>query len=258
MNEYDSYYEFYDLLYGEDQHDVPFYLDMARKTGGPVCELACGTGRVLLPLAREGFDVTGLDVCQAMLDRLQAKLSRESRETRKRVTLVRGDMREHRFERPFKLVFCAFNSFLHLKATEDQLRCLETVRSYLADDGRLVVSIFAPRYDWLAQKEQVTRQKKTDPETGRDLFVTNVTKREWRDQTMQACQYVDRIGEDGTVRRLCANFSLCWIFNREMLLLLRLAGYEVEAVYGDYNQRPYDYVSGIQLFVARKQPVSRR
>jgi hypothetical protein len=69
---------------------------------------------------------------------------------------------------------------------------------------------------------------------------------------MQASEYVDRIADDGTVRRYPASFTLCWIHHREMHLLLRYAGYEVVNVYGGYDKRPYDYVSGIQLFVAKK------
>jgi ubiquinone/menaquinone biosynthesis C-methylase UbiE len=121
MPEYDAYSTFYDLLWTSKQEDVPFYLGMAKETGGPVCELACGTGRVLLPLARAGFEVTGLDVCQSMLDKLQAKLDREPREVQARVALKCADMREYRFSHKFNMVFCAFNSFLHLMTTDDQL-----------------------------------------------------------------------------------------------------------------------------------------
>jgi SAM-dependent methyltransferase len=252
MAEYDRYYEFYDLLYGQDQHDVPFYLEVARATGGPVCELACGTGRILIPLARAGLDVTGLDVCQPMIDRLHAKLGKEPAEVRGHVETVCADMRTHRFDRRFRLVFCAFNSFLHLKTTEDQLACLRSVRDYLAPDGRLVLNVFAPRYDYLVQERQFQTNSQPDPETGRPLVVVHVSERDWQDQAINVHMHVDRTTDDGTVRRMSADFSLCWIFNREMHLLLRLAGFEVEAVYGGYDRRPYDYVSGTQLFVARK------
>ncbi len=252
MSEYDGYSVYYDLLWGDKQGDVPFYLELAKETGGPVCELACGTGRALLPLARAGFEVTGIDMSQMMLDKLQAKLDKEPREIRTRVALKCADMRDYRFSKKFKLVFCAFNSFLHLLTTEDQLACLRSVREYLADDGRLVLNIFAPYHDRLASRAETMTRVEPDPETGRDMVVTNVTKRDPAKQTMDAWQYVDRVADDGTVRRYPASFTLCWIHNREMHLLLRLAGYEVVAVYGDYDKRPYDYVSGTQLFVARK------
>jgi SAM-dependent methyltransferase len=252
MPEYDSYSVYYDLLYANMQRDVPFYLGMAKETGGPVLELACGTGRILLPLARAGFDITGLDLSQTMLDKLQTKLDKEPREVQARVALKCADMREYRFTQKFKMVFCAFNSFLHLMTMDDQLACLRSIREYLADDGRLVLNIFAPYYDKLVNKTDTQVDKETDPETGRDMIVTSITTRNWQNQTIEVCQYVDRIAEDGTVRRYPADFSLCWIHNREMHLLLRLAGYEVVAVYGGYDKRPYDYVSGVQLFVAKK------
>lgn len=252
MSEYDGYSVYYDLLWGDKQEDVPFYLDMAKETGSPVCELACGTGRVVLPLARNGFEVAGLDMSQAMLDKLQAKLDKEPREVQAKVALKCADMRDYRFSQKFSLVFCAFNSFLHLLTTEDQLACLASVREYLADDGRLVLNIFAPYHDRLSTRSETLTRVEPDPVTGRDMVITNVTKRDPAKQVMDTWQYVDRIGDDGTVKRYPARFTLCWIHNREMHLLLRLAGLEVVAVYGGYDRRPYDYVSGTQLFVAKK------
>ncbi len=252
MSEYDAYSVYYDLLWADKQEDVPFYLDMAKETGGPVCELACGTGRIVLPLARAGFEVTGIDTSQAMLDKLQAKLDKEPREVQARVALKCADMRDYRFSQKFKLVFCAFNSFLHLLTSDDQLACLRSIQEYLADDGRLVLNIFAPDHSRLTRRTETVTRIEPDPETGRDMVVTNVTERDPAKQTMEAWQYVDRIADDGAVRRYPASFTLCWIHNREMHLLLRLAGYEVVAAYGGYDRRPYDYVSGIQLFVAKR------
>jgi len=187
--------------------------------------------------------VTGLDLSQAMLDKLQAKLDQEPREVQARVALKCANMRDYRFSQKFRLVFCASNSFLAMMTTEDQLACLRSVREYLADDGRLVLNIFAPYYDKLVTKTETSVHREKDPETGRDLIVGEITRRNWQDQTMSVCQYVDRIGDDGTVRRYPAEFSLSWIHHREMHLLLRYAGFEVVNVYGGYDKRPYDYVA---------------
>ena len=252
MPEYDSYSVYYDLLYGTVQHDLSFYLEMAKETGGPVCELACGTGRLLLPIARDGFEVTGIDVSQAMLDKLQAKLDKEPREVQARVALKCADMRDYRFTQKFSLVFCAFNSFQALLTTEDQLACLRSVREYVADEGRLAIDIFAPDYKRLTIPIKTEMDVARDPETGRDMAVTNISKFHPESQSVEACQSVDRLGDDGTVRRYTTRFTLSWIHNREMHLLLRLAGYEVVAVYGGLDKRPYDYVSGKQLFIAKK------
>ncbi len=252
MPEYDSYSAYYDLLYGAVEHDLPFYLEMAKETGGPVCELACGTGRVLLPIARAGFEVTGIELSQAMLDKLQAKLDREPREVQARVALKCADMRDYRFTRKFKLVFCAFNSFLALVTTEDQLSCLRSVREYLADEGRIAIDIFAPDHKRLTIPLKTELGIGRDPETGRDMTVITISKFHPESQSVEAWQSLDRLGDDGTVRRYPTKFTLSWIHNREMHLLLRLAGYEVVAVYGGLDKRPYDYVSGKQLFIAKK------
>jgi SAM-dependent methyltransferase len=247
MPEYDAYSVYYDVLYGDKQDDVPFYLAMAKETGGPVLELACGTGRVLLPLARAGFDVTGIELSQAMLDKLQAKLDKEPREVQARVALKCADMRDYQFTRKFKLVFCAFNSFLHLLTTDDQLACLASIREYLADDGMLCIGIFAPFHDLLARKTMTDEQLCAD-----NAIAHYFTTRNQAEQTMELAIALDATDAGGLVHRHAAKFTLCWIHNREMHLLLRLAGYEVVNVYGGYDQRPYDYVSGIQLFVAKK------
>jgi SAM-dependent methyltransferase len=248
MPEYDPFAPFYDLSPGAVAltDDIPFYTELARAAGGPVCELACGTGRILLPLAKAGIKVTGLDLSQGMLDVLQAKLDKEPRDVQSRVALRCADMRDYRFSQKFSLVICGFNSFLHLLATDDQLACLTSIREYLADDGLLCIAVFAPYHDLLAQRTM------TDEQVGADNTITRyITTRNTAEQTMDLVIALDTVASDGSVRRHAAKFSLCWIHNREMHLLFRLAGYRVEHVYGGYDKRPYDYVSGRQVFVAR-------
>jgi SAM-dependent methyltransferase len=245
MPEYDRFAPFYDLRYADFDEDIPFWLELARQTGSPVCELACGTGRVLLPLARTGIEVIGLDLCQTMLDRLQARLDKEPREVQARVALKCADMRDYRFSRKFKLVFCAFNSFQHLLTTDDQLACLESVRSYLADDGLLCINVFAPFHDRLARTTETIEEARKD-----GLVVRFFTTRNLASQTMESTVMVETINEQGLVRRSSADLTLCWIHHREMHLLLRHAGFKVKDVYGGWDRRPYDYVSGIQVFVA--------
>jgi len=246
MPEYDSYAPFYDTSSGAPADDIAFFTELARETSGPVCELACGTGRVLLPLARAGIEVTGLDLSQAMLDVLQAKLDKEPRAVQARVALKCADMRDYRFSQKFKLVFCAFNSFLHLITTDDQLTCLANVREYLADDGLLCIGIFAPFHDLLARKTMTDEQLCAD-----NAIARYFTTRNQAEQTMELVIALETTDADSLVHRHSSKFTLSWIHHREMHLLLRLAGYRVENVYGGYDKRPYDYVSGRQVFVAR-------
>jgi len=247
MPEYDSYAPFYDSSHGAPADDIPFFTELAREANGPVCELACGTGRVLLPLARAGIEVTGLDVSQAMLDVLQTKLDKEPPEVQARVALKCADMRDYRFSQKFKLVFCAFNSYLHLMTTDDQLTCLASVREYLADDGLLCISVFAPFHDLLARKTETDEQLCAD-----NTIARYFTTRNQAEQTMELAIAIEATDAGGLVHRHTSKFTMSWIHNREMHLLLRLAGFEVVAVYGGYDKRPYDYVSGRQIFIEKK------
>ena len=249
MPEYDSFAGFYDRLYDFLTDDIPFYTELAKEAKGPVCELACGTGRVLLPLARAGINMTGLELSQPMLDVLQSKLDLEPRELQARVALKCADMREYRFSTQFKLVFCAFNSFLHLMTTDDQLACLRSVREYLAPDGLLCIKLFAPFHDRLAKVNEVEDEARDD-----GTLVRIFSKRNMAEQTIATTFVVDTTGPDGLVRRQSTSPTLCWIHHREMHLLLRLAGYEVVHAWGGYDKRPYDYVSGSQIFIARSNP----
>jgi SAM-dependent methyltransferase len=247
--EYDSFARFYDALADRMTDDIPLFIEQAQAANGPALELACGTGRVLLPLARAGIDITGIDICQPMLDKLQAKLEQEPRDVQARVALKCADMRSYRFSSKFKYVFCAFNSFLHLLTTDDQLTCLESVRSYLAPDGRLCISVFAPFHDRLAKRVEFEEELR-DVRT----LARYYTRRNLAEQTQVSTLIYENTDGENLVHRQATDFTLCWIHNREMHLLLRLAGFDVETVYGGFDKRPYDYVSGGQVFVARPRP----
>jgi hypothetical protein len=156
-------------------------------------------------------------------------------------------MRDYRFSQEFSLVFCAFNSFLHLMTTDDQLACLRSVREYLADNGLLCISIFAPFHDRLARKTETEEYLHPDNTIARFFTTRNPAE-----QTMDLAIAVEQTDTRGRVHRHTSRFTLCWIHNREMHLLLRLAGFKVESVYGDYGKKPYDYVSGRQVFLCRK------
>src|SRR3972149_872925 len=132
--------EFYDhVVPYRDRRDVSFWVDMARESGGPVLEVGCGTGRVLIPTARAGVEVVGLDYSQAMLITCGEKLSREPAPVRSRVEFVLGDMRRFDLGRTFSLITTPFRPFQHLLTVEDQLSCLSCVHRHLSEGGRFVL-----------------------------------------------------------------------------------------------------------------------
>ena len=113
--------KYYDAAYSakEDLVDRDFYLDLAREYGGPVLELGCGTGRITLPLARQGVDVTGIDASRAMLEVLRAKLADEPAAIKRRVRVVEGDFRTLCLGDQFPMVVIPFRPMQHMYTTED-------------------------------------------------------------------------------------------------------------------------------------------
>jgi SAM-dependent methyltransferase len=147
----------YDARVGErwDDRDLGFYLGLAEEADGPVLELACGTGRVLLPLARAGHEVTGLDLSPHMLAEARRRLAAEPPEVRARVSLIDGTMCRFDLARRFALILIPFRAFQALLTREEQRGCLECSREHLQPEGRLVVDVFNPRLSRLEQGSAV-------------------------------------------------------------------------------------------------------
>lgn len=139
----------YDAAYSvkEDLVDRDFYLDLANEYGGPVLEFGCGTGRITLPLARRGVDVTGMDASHSMLEVLRAKLAKESAGVQRRTRVIEGDFRTHYVGDQFSLVVIPFRPMQHMYTTEDQLAALQNAGRHLADGGILAFDVFNPSFD---------------------------------------------------------------------------------------------------------------
>lgn len=142
---------YYTKNYRKRTDDVRYYVDLAEASGGPVLEYGCGNGRIALPIARAGVDITGVDLSAPMLADLRARLSREPPEVRRRVTVRHGDMRAVTLRRRFPLVLCTFNAFLHLYTRPDVERFLDRVRRHLAPGGELVFDTSIPEAEELAR-----------------------------------------------------------------------------------------------------------
>jgi SAM-dependent methyltransferase len=135
---------YYTKTYAGRVEDVRYYVDLALERGGPVLEYGCGNGRILIPTARMGVEVVGVDLSAEMLADLRARLRDEPPEVRALATVRRGDMRSARLGRRFRLVYCPFNAFLHLYTRRDVERFLARVREHLAPRGELVFDVSMP------------------------------------------------------------------------------------------------------------------
>jgi SAM-dependent methyltransferase len=237
--------------------DIDFFVEAAQVSGGPVLELGCGTGRILIPTARAGVDIVGLDLSLHMLQVCQKRLLNEPEAVQRRVRLMQGDMRNFNVAQTFKLATLPFRPFQHLTAVEDQLSCLESMYEHLADGGRLILDIFNPSLEMLVQ-DNLGQEFGDEPE-----FTTPDGRRVVRRHTIVSRDYANQINHvelvyyvthaDGREERLVHAFPMRYFFRFEAEHLLARCGFEVEKVYADYDKSPYgSKYPGELIFVAKK------
>jgi SAM-dependent methyltransferase len=236
--------EFYDhVVPYRDRPDAAFFVEAAQESGGPVLEVGCGTGRVLVPTARAGIEVVGLDLSLYMLDVCRERLRREPEGVQSRVQLVQADMRDFELSRTFHLVTVPFRPFQHLITVDDQLLCLRRIHSHLADDGRLILDLFNPSLPALVA-DNLGQELGDEPEfvTPSGLRVVRRHRTISRDlfnqiNHVELIYYVTH--PDGRTERLVHSFPMRYLFRFEVEHLLARSGFRVEHVYADYDKSPY-------------------
>lgn len=247
---FDRVARFYDYEQRDFVRDIPLYLDYAKRCGGEVLELGCGTGRVLLPVAREGIKITGLDLSQEMLDIAHSKIDATIKDN---VNLLQGDMKSFELSKQFSLIFIAFRSFQSLLTREEQVSCVKCVWKHLSADGTLIIDLFAPRHDLLAQVER-KHDLGTFHDEENDVDITRRCEDTYdlANQTLHEDRFYEWTDKKGKSHCQKWSFDLSYLFRYETELLLEKCGLKVERIYGDFDKSPYDYYSGEQIFVARK------
>lgn len=236
---------------------MPFLVGMARRTGGPVLDIAAGTGRVLIPLARAGFEVTGVDIAPRMLAICRRKLAQEPGEVRARTQLVRADMRRFHLHRKFRLAVVPYCSFQFLRTVSEQLECLASIRRHLVPGGRLVLDLFNPDMPGMAERETRTFGKlgpKFKMGDGRSV------QRRYRLAKIDTHRQIVEIESVSHVRhpggrreRINHRFQMRFLYRFEAEHLLARAGFGVEAVYGGYDKSVFAASQSKSLiFVAGK------
>jgi len=230
-------------LYAARQ-DIGFYVQEAASVRGSVLELGCGTGRILLPLARAGCTVVGLDNSRQMLARCRAKLAAEPAPVRARVTLHEHDVRDFDLGATYPLVIAPFRVFQQLPAVDDQLQFLAAVARHLARgaEGRFIFDVFNPTFAKLVgadgqEREDTPEQRLPD---GRSFRRTaRVARVRWVDQVSETeLIYYVSTGPGTTPERFVQAFEMRWYLHAELLHLLARAGLRVRAVYGDFGRSP--------------------
>lgn len=230
---YEKLARFYDALVAYDD-DVAFFVDLSKQAGGPVLELMAGTGRVSLPIAREGVELTCVDSSPAMLDELRRKLATEELP----VEVVLQDATRLDLDPCFALAFLAFNSFEELTADEDRDSFLRRVHEHLLPGGRFVCTLHDPEVrlrDVGPGRDR--RWRFRDPDDGRELELGLSTTFEETASLVRGRQTL----EDPATGKVIEDLPLCFRLTtcEEFRALARRAGFGVEALYGDYEHGRY-------------------
>jgi SAM-dependent methyltransferase len=255
INSYSVAAKYYDGAYAamRDLADAPFYLELARERGGPVLEIGCGTGRVLLPIARSGIEIHGVDNSAPMLAVLKDNLSREAAFVRGKVTLHSADMRNFRLGRQFPLVTIPFRPMQQMYTVEDQLAALKSAAAHLANGGILAFDVFFPRFDRvpLGIGEERLEAEWVSPTDAEILFRRFVRK-----------EADDKVNQNYTVTFIFQSFRNGEVIMEEtdtlkmsyytyphLRALFLQAGLEVVEEYGSFEKMPLDNSAVEMIFL---------
>lgn len=251
----------YDAAYAlkQDLVDLPFYLELAKQSGGPVLEIACGTGRVLLPIAREGIEIRGVDNSRPMLRVLKSHIENDPAQIHRNITLQDGDMRNFRLGKKFPLVIIPFRALQHMYTLEDQFKALTTAAFHLSRKGILAFDVFYPKMELISAG---IGQEVADLEwrANSDSIVRRYFRKDSVDKINQVFgfTFIFRTDQgDKFVRQELEPFRLSYYTYPHLKALFLLAGLEPVAEYGSFAKTPLDNTADQMIFLL-KRTKSRR
>lgn len=248
----------YDAAYAvkQDLVDLPFYVDLAKRSGGPVLEIACGTGRVLLAIAREGIQIDGVDNSAPMLRILESHLEREPRAVHDRVTLHEGDMRSFHLSKKFPLVVMPFRPMQHMYTVQDQVDALVTAAAHMEENGRLAFDVFYPKFEViLAGMGQEILELEWSDDSRPPKIVRRYLRKESFDKIHQcfSATFIFRTFEGGKlVLEETEPLKMSYYTYPHLRGLFMLAGLEPLEEYGSFAKTPLDNTAEQMIFVLGK------
>lgn len=245
------YYDMDTASYSE--FDLSFYLDLARRSGGRVLELACGTGRVSIPLVNAGFEVWALDLSPPMLTELERKAANLPDDVRGRLHIVHGNMAAFDLTTSFDLILIPFRGFQALVDDDEVGRCLSAVRRHLSNGGRFVLNTFRmlPNERLSEYVDERTDWERQDDRTGEPVRrARRIRSVDYERQLLYSDVIYYVVRSDGHVDRYCDRLALRYYYEYQLQIRLIVSGFRIEASYGSFDRRPT--TSGTEfIFVCR-------
>lgn len=238
--------ELYDLENSSFEPDGPFFLDLAWPIGGAVLEIGCGTGRITIPLAQQGIDMTGLDIVPQMLERAKQKGPELP------IQWVHADARTFRLARPFRLIFESGATFQHLLTREDQEVFLACVCEHLEPDGRLVIGSIMPTAEMMETDETEQSWFSYPNQHGQEVRVSGTQHYDPVRQIKTETAVRRWQASDGEEQVRIAPLMLRYTFPQELETLLHYNGFTIVERYGDWDRTPLTGDSKYMIFVCQR------
>jgi len=258
----------YDALNSFLVADIPFYVEEAKRASGsvaensrppaksagrmvhPVLELACGTGRLTIPVAQSGVEIVGLDLSPSMLARARTKAG----DAGVAIELVEGDCRSFDLGRKFGLIFMAFNSMQHLHDYASLAALFANARKHLTEGGRFVFDVFNPKIEILARSggDRRLEREYEDPDgRGTMAFEHSGTYDDATQVSHIQCYFVRRAANGEELESREEQLHLRSFFPQELDLLVRSQGFEVLAKFGNFERKAFGSGDPKQVVVCR-------
>jgi SAM-dependent methyltransferase len=240
----------YDLVAKDLPYGLDFYVALAREANGPVLDIACGTGRILLPCLQAGVDIEGLDLFESMLNTLRAKAAALGLTPR----LHQADMSDFSLPRRFGLIMIPFNAFIHNMTQETQIRCLRLCCEHLLPGGVLAFDTFFPSIEIVGTPPhtRVLEGEVPHPETGLPMRMYDTRTFDRVAQEQYSINELELLSADGSVETVHrSQVRSRYVYKHEMELLLRVAGFARWEIYGDFDRRPLTRENDAMIVLAR-------
>lgn len=245
-NNLDEYLDplIYDAEYGKFEPEGPFFLSYAKEAKGVALDLACGTGRLTIPISKEGISVTGVDICEPMLELAKVKAKGLN------IDFILGDIRKFELGKKFGMIFMGGNAFQALLTKDDQESMLNSVRKHLSEEGIFIFGVRNPVAENPSEEasEPDYWHKFTDP-NGIEVVVSGLCKYE---STNQIATY--------TTTRKWPDYSkiteikLRYTYKHELVGLLERCGFQIVETFGEYDKIPFaEQTSPSIVMVARRK-----
>jgi len=233
----------YDALHKNYSADNKFIFSIAKKIGGPVLELAAGTGRLARGILDLGFEYTGIDINENFIEEAKKRYTKNAK-------FFCADMRSFRINKKYKFIFIGFNSFLHLYNNEDAVLCLKSVKKHMKNESLFLLSIFIPDPSFL-------HRSKNELHPATKIFEFNGDK----------CQFMEKnkynpdtrvnslrwyLKKNDKIQKEEYRFDLRMYYPHEMDIIINEAGLIIKKKYGDYDFSPLSNDSGLQIYLCEK------